>query len=79
MKKNIILTTMFLGAGLILASCGGSSSASTKLPECSFEKVQFAFNGVEKSFRHKQAYRGLSFDPKGQMKFNKKEANLSLL
>lgn len=46
-KLGLFITTVvsFIGLGFILASCGGG------LPGSKYEKVEFAFKGVEKSFK----------------------------
>ena len=46
-KLGLFITTVvsFIGLGFILASCGGG------LPGSKYEKVAFAFKGVEKSFK----------------------------
>ena len=46
-KLGLLITTVvsFIGLGFILASCGGG------LPGSKYEKVAFAFKGVEKSFK----------------------------
>ena len=56
MKKKFIFVLPALLAIASLSGCGGS----TKLPSTAYEKVKFAFNGVEKSLKNaitaKKAY-----------------------
>ncbi|MBP5349121.1 MAG: hypothetical protein J6Z13_02035, partial [Clostridia bacterium] len=51
MKKFLLLilsAILILSAVLALSACGKKKD---KLPETAYEKVAFAFNGVEKSFK----------------------------
>ena len=55
MKKyfKYFLTLFILTFTLLLAACGGGST-NTKLPTNEHDKVTYAFNGVEKSFKKKE-------------------------
>ena len=48
-RKSLLLCALMSGA-LLLASCGDSTQ---RLPGSRFEKVKFAFNGVESSFKNR--------------------------
>ena len=53
MKKIHFFATTLVGIlGISLIGC------SPKLPTTQYEKVKFAFNGVEKSFKNKKATKG---------------------
>ena len=57
-KKYILGLFVFLISLVLFTSCGGSKS--TKLPENAHDKVTFAFNGVEKSFKKKNIVKSKS-------------------
>lgn len=54
MKKHRLFVAAFLGLSF-LAGCG--ESASARLPESKFEKVQYALNGVENSLKNQKSAR----------------------
>ena len=57
-RKYILGLFVFLIFLVLFTSCGGSKS--TKLPENAHDKVTFAFNGVEKSFKKKNIVKSKS-------------------
>ena len=62
MKKiNLFVTTLVGILGISLIGC------SPKLPTTQYEKVKFAFNGVEKSFKNKKATKGAILLPKAKL------------
>ncbi len=62
MKKiNLFVTTLVGILGISLIGC------SPKLPTTQYEKVKFAFNGVEKSFKNKKTSKGAILLPKAKL------------
>ena len=62
MKKIHFLATAFIGLlSISLIGC------NAKLPTTQYEKVKFAFNGVEKSFKNKKAARSAILLPKAKL------------
>ena len=55
MKKRFVFALSALLAVTSLTACGGS----TKLPTTAYEKVKFAFNGVEKSLKNAKTAKNL--------------------
>ena len=51
--KTLLGFIFLLFGAIILASCGNKNKEDVKLPENNYEKVTFAFNGVEKSLKNK--------------------------
>ena len=51
--KTLLGFVFLLFGAIILASCGDKNKDDVKLPENNYEKVTFAFNGVEKSLKNK--------------------------
>ena len=58
--KTFLGFVFLLFGAIILASCGNKNKADVKLPENNYEKVTFAFNGVEKSLNKKTNNNSLS-------------------
>ena len=58
--KTLLGFVFLLFGAIILASCGNKNKADVKLPENNYEKVTFAFNGVEKSLNKETKNNSLS-------------------
>ena len=62
MKKiHFLITTLVGFLGISLIGC------NAKLPTTQYEKVKFAFNGVEKSFKNKKAAKAAILMPKAKL------------
>ena len=58
--KTLLGFVFLLFGAIILASCGNKNKDDVKLPENNYEKVTFAFNGVEKSLNKETKNNSLS-------------------
>ena len=69
-KVGMFFVSLFLTVFSIitLISCGGNDEENVKLPENKYEKVSFAFNGVEKSLKKQSS--NLKSDLKSDIKLN---------
>ena len=73
--KNLVFSLFVLvGFIFILAACG-----KTKLPTNNYEKVKFAFNGVEKSFKSKKSLDNNSNDIIRYLSFNPTQTDLDTI
>jgi hypothetical protein len=77
--KHFLLKTI-LPAFLLLGAASLSACNSNKLPSSSYEKVKFAFNGVEKSFKSpKVAKKSLSLNKRERLGGSNTDSGLSTI
>ena len=73
--KTFLLSFLMLFFSIfILTACGG-----TKLPTNNYEKVKYAFNGVEKSFKNKKSLNNGSNDYLRLLSFNPTQTDLDTI
>lgn len=73
-KTFLLLFSLVFAVSLVLTACGG-----TKLPKKDYEKVKFAFDGVEKSFKNPKKSSASSEDLIKYLSFNPTTTDLDII
>ena len=73
-KTPLLSFLLLIVSIFILSACG-----KTKLPTNDYEKVEFAFNGVEKSFRNKKTMSNSNNDLMKLLSFNPSQTDLDTI